>query len=256
MTRRLAFFLLGAFLLTLPASARYISLQTEVRPILTKQKLNLAVTSVNKGDESAYNVWGELRFLNRRYPLRKQAVVEPLAKYEAKQMVALPAAFDNEPLLLTIHYQDANQYPFSALSGIVVGGGKKSPPLLGAIRPVSFASAGELSIALKNQLDRSLEVKLELFLPAELTGGFRPASINLPAKAVQKIKVKLTNFSALPGSSYQLFAIARTAGQTIIIPGTVRIEASGAILGLDRGWLIVILVGLGAFFLAAQIYKR
>lgn len=255
MTRRFAFFFC-LIALTLPASASFISLQTELRPIIDKQQLFITVSAVNKGDESAYNVWGELRMPGKRFPLRKQAVVEPLAIYGAKQTIVLPDSFNNDPLLLTMHYQDANQYPFSALSAIVVGREKRPSPLLGAIRPISFVSAGELSIALKNQRGRPLEIGIELFLPEELTTDFQPTKLKLAPNADRTIKVKLTNFSALPGSSYQLFAVAQGAGQTIIIPGTIRIEAGNAILGLDRTWLIIILVGLGAFFLAAQIYKR
>ncbi|MFA6169238.1 MAG: hypothetical protein WCW67_05720 [Candidatus Margulisiibacteriota bacterium] len=254
MTRRLAFFLLGAILLTLPASARYISLQTELRPVLKKQQLFISVSSINKGDESAYNVWGELRVLGKRLPLWKAAVVEPSAKYEAT--ITLPLDQTVGPLLLTMHYQDANHYPFSALSATLLENENNPPPLWGAARPVALVAAGEITLALKNQFDQPLDVNLELFLPAELTADFKPTKLKLAPNANRAIKIKLTNFSALPGSSYQLFAIARTAEQTIIIPGTVRIEAGNAIFGFDRFWLIIILVGLGAFFLAAQIYKR
>ncbi|OGC29524.1 hypothetical protein A2346_02040 [candidate division WOR-1 bacterium RIFOXYB12_FULL_52_16] len=248
--------LLGLLLLSLPASARFISLRTSITASVSGKTALVEISAVNKGDEAAYGVWSEFSVLGETYTDLNKRDLPPTAKYRVSRAIPLAGQKGSYPLLLTLHYTDANQYQFSTLSAVLLSiGGEPKPPVLGVLKPAAFSGDGKLELGLKNLSTRETTVHLDLFLPRELCTDFHPIDIKLAAGSSRTMKVEVTNFSALPGSTYQLFLIAETDGSkhaTAIIPGRVRIEEPG----INPAWLIVPLAFLGVFFLAAQFIKR
>ncbi|MBU0629618.1 MAG: hypothetical protein KKC80_01710 [Candidatus Margulisbacteria bacterium] len=260
MNRRSAALLLGLIVLSLPASARFISLQTTITASVGAKTAAINFSAVNKGDEPAHNIWSELVVFGRTYSNNNRTVLPPSEKYLARYTIPLAGQKGSYPLLLTIHYTDGNQYPFSALTAAPLIIGREPPAALwGVVKPAAFTKDGEIEVALKNMTRQTQTIGLALFLPQELNTDLKPAKIDLSPGSNRTIKIKLSNFSALPGSSYQLFIIAQTDGEsghtTAIIPGNVKIE-KGSMLWINPAWLIGLLAGLGAVFIAAQFYKK
>lgn len=101
----------------LGASASYISLNTTLSSKVEGKNLKIMVSTVNKGDESAFNVQAEFRAAGRTVLAEKSPELPVGAVYQARAVIPVPVNKPGtHPLILVMHYTDANQYPFSALT--------------------------------------------------------------------------------------------------------------------------------------------
>jgi hypothetical protein len=252
--------LIGLF--SLPALASYISLQTTLRSKVEGNRLIVLVQTVNKGDESAFAVQAQVQAGGRALLAEKRTELPVNAAYQAR--VSLPLTLKTPgtyPLMLVLHYADANQYPFSALSiQPFVYRREAVPPLLGQMRPASFAKEGEVNLILKNTGQVPLKTMTRLIAPRELTVTNDQRPLALAPRAQATATFRLSNFSALAGSTYQVYAVTEfEAGglhYTGLIPGTIKIIAEQGLFGLSRVIMVGILIALIALFVGAQFIKR
>lgn len=248
--------------ITAPVLASYISLSTSLTSKVEGRALTVCVSTVNKGDEPACNVQAGLRVGGQELLLEKRTELPVNGSYQAQ--ATLPLALKNPgtyPLLLVLHYTDANQYPFSALSAQTFSWQKEAAaPLFGQARPATFFKEGKLNFKLKNLGDQPVTAAVSLFAPGELTVTDAPATLTVPPKGKADGSFTITNFSALSGSTYQLFVIAEFDDHglhyTAVLPGTVRIIEPKSYFGISQNVLIVILAALIVIFLGAQFIRR
>lgn len=254
--------LFTAALLASSASAGYISLTSTTNVRVEKGKLLFDLKSINRGDESAFNVRAELRLAGKSYLANKVQELPINHVYNAK--LSLPLAYTTPgtyPLVLVLHYTDANQYPFSALIVPTFTLGEEIPsPLFGQATSVTFAKEGKINFQLKNLGSRPVEAQTYLVYPRELNVAEEKLSLSIPAKGVSNGSFSLTNFSALNGSTYQLFIISEFNDEgrhfTSVTPATVRIVEQKSLFGISYPILFGLLALLIIFFVFSQFYNR
>jgi hypothetical protein len=247
-----------------PAAASFISLNTSLTTKVTGRQLLVLVKAENKGDETAYNVQAEIRVAHQSVLGQKVSQLPVNSRYQAEFSIPLsklakPGCY---PLALLLHYTDANQYPFSALSCQTFNFNSTDlpPEIFGKMTAGSFWKKGEVKLSYKNLGDNKFKLAISLITPRELTVSGEKKTLLLSAKSAESLTIPVENFSALSGSNYQIFALAEynlgDKHQTVIVPGMIRIADKTTLLGLDRNLLIVILVALLAIFSAAQLLKK
>jgi len=213
-----------------PVLASYISLNTTVTAKVDGNQLKVLVTAVNKGDEPAYNVQAELRAGSNKI------LVEKVQKLEVNETYKGYATFDLDldkaghyPLVVVMHYADANQYPFSALTVQTFAYKAKDMPkdLFGRMKSTTFWENGSIELTLKNSSNVNIKAKSDLVVPQEITvlGGAK--EVALAARVSAKVKFDLENFSALSGSNYQVYAVSEydkgSFHYTVLTPGMIKI---------------------------------
>jgi hypothetical protein len=155
---------------------------------------------------------------------------------------------------VTVSYTDANQYPFSALSiPTLVNKETTAPKILGILRGSDFASQGTTELVVKNLDDQPKTINMHFVLPKELSSTDLDREIPLGPRAEVKIPLKVKNFSALPGSSYPVYAVLEyELGDihfTSTAAGTVRIVRKDFVR--DNKTL---LIGVGILLALAFVY--
>jgi len=256
-------FLAGLTLLFLAgtAHASYITLRTRVDAKTVNNNLQVRVHVTNNGDESAFNVQAEIQAAGKKILSDKRDELKVNYAYEGTANLPLKLNKPgNYPLVLFIHYTDANQYPFSALAvRNYVFGRETLSPLFGQGAPASFQKEGEIKFRLKNSADNDVKAKITLVFPRELASD-RPWQVaSARGKTETEVIFKVKNFSALPGSTYQVFAIVESeddsAHSTSIIPATVKITAGQELFGINyfligTALAVLLLLFFGAEFLS------
>lgn len=246
-----------------PASASYISLNTTVTSKVEKDSLKVTVSTVNKGDESARNVQAEIRVGEDKYLDEKREEIGVNQIYTASAVYDLKNKKPGQyPLLIIMHYADANQYPFSALNAQTFSYKAKDLPseIFGKIRTSTFWKKGKVELTLKNMGDSELSVSTKIIVPRELTVEKDSQENDIPSKSEKRLSFAVENFSALSGSSYQVFAVSEYEKdglhRTSITPGMVKIEESRQILGISYTAVIVFIILLLFIFIVAQLYGK
>lgn len=246
-----------------PASASYISLNTTVTSKVEKDSLKVTVSTVNKGDESARNVQAEIRVGEDNFLAEKREELAVNQAYTAASIFDLKLKKPGQyPLLVVMHYADANQYPFSALNAQTFSYKAKDLPseIFGKIRSSTFWKKGKVELTLKNMGDSELAVSTKLVVPRELTVEKDSQEIDLSEKSEKNLVFTLENFSALSGSSYQVFAFSEYEKdgmhRTSITPGMIRVEESRQIFGISYTAVIVFIILLLLIFIVAQLYAK
>ncbi len=245
-----------------PVFASYISLNTSVTAKVVGNQLKVLVTAVNKGDEAAYSVQAELRAGG------KKILAEKVQKLGVNQTYKGYATFNlkldkagHYPLVIVMHYADANQYPFSALTIQTFAYKAQDMPrdLFGRMKATTFWENGSIELTLKNSSNVSLKAKADLVVPKEITVLGNVKDITLAARVSDKVRFDLENFSALSGSNYQVYAVSEynkdNLHYTVITPGMIKIMERKSLLGIDYQYLLVFLIVLVVVFILFQVFK-
>lgn len=224
-------FIFFAFLVcwTWTSSASYISLRTTVDTKVDKNILKVLVSAVNKGDESAYNVQAELRVADKKVLAQKRQELRVDATYKAIAEFKLDLKRPGQyPLIVVLHYTDANQYPFSALSvPTFIYKEERAGELFSQLSSAKFTQNGAVRLVLKNMGEAEVRAISRLVVPRELTAEKSRAEALLSPRSKKRLYFEVENFSALAGSSYQVFALTEYEKEgihyTVVSPGTVSI---------------------------------
>ena len=261
--KKLFLLLLILFLGVYSAAASYISLQTSVTSRVVKDTLKVSVSAVNKGDEPAHNVQAEIRVKEKTIPAKKLAQLGVNQVYRAQVSFNLSHKKPGEyPLLVTMHYADANLYPFSALTCQTFSYKSEALPgqIFGSLKSASFWKKGKVKLTLKNMSQSEVKALTYLVVPRELTVAEKPFELSIPSKSARDLNFEIENFSALHGSSYQVFAVSEYEKegvyQTSITPGMVKIVKTREIFGINYKVILVVLLILILIFTAAQVLKK
>ncbi|MFH1347325.1 MAG: hypothetical protein ABIH22_01415 [Candidatus Margulisiibacteriota bacterium] len=235
--------------------ASYISLDTTVTSKVEKNELKVLLEAVNKGDESAYNVQAEIRAGDDKFLAQRRPELGIDQTYKAYATFKLGRKKPGQyPLVLVMHYTDANQYPFSAMTCQTYSSQAEDLPseIFGRIKSKTFWKEGRAKLTLKNMGDSEIAATTYLVVPREITVAGGPQKVTLLPKSQKSLDFPVENFSALSGSNYQIFAIAeyekQGMHQTSISPGMIRIVEKN----FFRDYRVFI-VALVAFLLAAFI---
>ncbi len=255
------FVLLMALLSAGTARAGHITLQISTTPTVAEKQVLCTVSIVNQGDESAASVQAHVEFRGTRFSAQVMPVLAVGQSYTGNfQIPRDRLASGRYTLVVMTDYTDTNGYPFTALStaGFVVG--EDFPPQIhGMAEPVELGGTEPLTLRLKNQGKKDLQAQLRLVLPKEISADPVERVLGLGALQENDAAFSLRNFSALEGSTYQVFVLAEysDAGRhsSLPIPCTVKIVAARSFFQKYKIWILVAGSLLGLLFVGIQLYS-
>lgn len=234
------------------AQGSFISMETKTSATFEENKLAVKVNVTNKGDEPAYNVQVGVDANDKiaSTPMKDVLQINETHTVETTFDMDIQAV-GRYPLIITVDYTDLNQYPFSAISSsYFVYKEDVSPKVHGRIDNVGISGSGKLVLILKNLLDARKKVRVKLIVPRELSVPEPIKDIELDSKSEKEMRFDIKNFSALAGSSYQVFAVTgyedNNKHYTVTIPGVVKIMERRDFLRTYK-WVFI---GIGAALLA------
>ncbi len=244
------------------AQGSFISMEIKTSANFQENKLVVKVSVTNKGDEPAYSVQVGV-------DANDKVASTPLKDVlQINETHTIETTFDMDiqtvgryPLLVTVDYADLNQYPFSAIaSSYFVYKEDVSPKIHGKINNVGISGSGKLVLTLKNLLDTEKKIRVKLVVPRELSVPEPTKDVELGTKSEKEIRFDVKNFSALAGSSYQVFAVTgyedNDKHYTVTIPGIVKIKERSDFLKTYKVVFIIIGAALLAAFLGLQFGVR
>lgn len=189
------------------AIAGVISMETRAETTLTADKLTTRITLVNQGDETAQLVSPQVVFLGK--PIDASAI--PQLPPQQPVSISIPHPISEltpgeYPVIIRITFQDQNQYPFSAISALIVNW-KIVPTkdLAIATRDCTMDRKGELHFQLKNLSEEDRRINWWLLCPRELSVQEKTGSWTLSRRSARQWDVSIENFAALYGATYPLF---------------------------------------------------
>ena len=261
--KKLAFLLVFLVSCSMTASASYIRLQTTLTTKVTDNILKVSVSAVNQGDEPAYNVQAMVQVGEKKILGQKMQELGVNRIYAAQASFNLSHKKPGEhPIVIAMHYADANLYPFSALTCQTFNYKAEDLPIeiIGSMPSTSLWKKGKVRLTLKNLGKSEKAVLTRLVAPRELTAAEEAVEISLPPRAVVHLDFEIENFSALEGSTYQVYAISEyeksNLRQTSITPGIVKIVETRTIFGLSYNLILGLLAVLVLFFVVAQFLTK
>jgi hypothetical protein len=202
------------FFLTLSiVSATFISISSEISDIEIGDTTGHSSISIkNNGDEAAHEVSfsfnlpegfvGEETFIGR---------LDPGASFEMKFNVTSSenVLVGTHPSTVIVSYKDANSYPFSAITPFnIIYKKRTSSRVFGIFQDLTLTGdePEKLSLSIKNPDNEAHKLKLRLYLPRELDVDEQEKTITIGPSEEREVDFSVSSFSALPRSTYAIFA--------------------------------------------------
>ena len=239
------------------AAASYISIQSAVTA--AGNKTTIKVT--NLGDEAAYNVQLSLEANNQKTAssIKKQLGVRESFEWN------VPLAFKTEnpgkyPLILTTNYEDANSYPFSAISVSAFDYKQATVSDIAAkISNLELSDKGILELKIKNTAESAKDADIRLIVPKELTANKDRLSAKVQAKSEMPVNFEIEKFSALAGSSYAVFAVIEYDEEgmhyTSTANGAVKI-VEGSVFSLQKIAVFAMIAVIAVLFAYFAVFNK
>jgi hypothetical protein len=252
-----------ALLAASSVAASYITMATDFSVTEGVDGLTLNVTTKNQGDEPAYGIQFEVQIGNLKLT---SATVPQLGVNETTSSdLSIQEAFDlpgHYPVLIKTHYQDANTYPFTALS---VGFYDFQRPAVSKIliraedASIPVNGKGTMQYTVRNNDAVERDLHLALHLPDELAALKDSDSLTIGPRKSKSLQYTVENFSALEDSGYAVALVAEyddgnthysTAGT-----GTIRITAPDTMDGY-LPWVAAVAAAIVLAFLIIIRLRR
>jgi len=193
---------------SIPAiAADILQIETETSVSVSGDRLNTKVLFTNKGTAPAYDVQVHLDVLDKQ---EASPVVPNLDPGQSKRV-----SFERDvagvregryPMTVRVDFHDANQYPFSALSGMTFHvGDVVNPDLAVTTQDITLNRRGTLHLNIKNLGTQSEQGTATLVLPKELSSPQPRKTFRIDQRSDQGLDFHIHNFSALPGAIYPIF---------------------------------------------------
>ena len=242
--------------------AGVIKIRTQTTLKTNEQNLEISVTLFNDGTDAARNLQVHTKLFGKTIGSR---ILPELGPGKSKAFVfdekiegAKPGRY---PLTIVTDFQDANQYPFSAISGMTFSVGPEKTTELAILGKDSrIEKKGKLSFNVKNIGEQKKQIQATLVLPRELSSPVSEKNFELPARSEKSLAFEIQNFSALSGADYPVFCYFEydQAGihHTAVSSATVRLITEENLFRQYR-WVWIILIGvLVAAFLVVMVRQK
>lgn len=259
---KVIFFLLSGILLSIcgefTASAGYITIKTETTVSVDDSNLKVKVVVTNEGDESAFNVQITI---NENQRIQSSSIKQVLAvkeNFEYEANYSLPhTKHGRYPLIITVDYTDGNQYPFTALTGTYYSFGSDTvSKVFGSANDIRLTRYTTLPLKLKNIDEESKEVLIRLIVPKESSVQEKVKKVTIQPRSEVNTIFNVSNFSALPGSRYQVFFILEYEDESKhysnIIPCSIHVDAPK---GFFKRYKWYIIAGSSVIFVVFIVFQ-
>jgi len=230
-------FLAAALLATGSVMASYITMVTGFSVTEGPDGITLNVTTKNQGDEPAYGVQFEVRIGSQAFTsvaVPQLGIDEATASdFPVNNAFQLPGRY---PVLIKIHYKDANTYPFTSLA---VGFYDFQRPVVGKVlirgeeSAIPYNGKGVVKYTVRNNDSVAHDLELTLHLPDELAALKDSDRLTIGPKQSESLQYTLENFMALENSGYAIALVAEyedgTSHYSSAGSSTVRITEPDAV---------------------------
>lgn len=243
--------------------AGVIKIRTQTTLKTSEQNLEISVTLFNDGSDSARNLQVHAKLPGKTIDSKMLPELGPGKSrtflFDEKMEGAKPGWY---PITIVTDFQDANQYPFSAISGMTfsLGSGKTAElAILG--KDSRIEKKGKLSFNVKNIGERKKQIQATLVLPRELSSPASEQNFELPARDEKSLAFEIQNFSALSGADYPVFCYFEYdqdgIHHTAVSNATIRLITEENLFRRYRWvWMILIAVLLAAFVVIMVRQKK
>lgn len=244
-----------------PSRASFISIEIESGVDLSGNSLKVSVKVTNKGDEPAENVRAGIEAAGKTAYGKSHRVLGPNEHFTEE--FTDEVTFDKPgryPVLISVDYTDANQYPFNALT-MNYADYRESPNarVAGSIGVLNLSGSDRLDVSVKNADESARRVTVRLAASKEFAVQNRVREISIEPGEEKKIGFDIKNVGGLPGSTYPVFALITYDDASFRYLSV----SSGSIVVMKRGiWhglklplaiLLAILVCIILFFYLARL---
>lgn len=188
-------------------SAGILTIETQTTVQTTDNQLDVTVNITNKGDEPAYNPQINLFVLGEKLQGRvKTKIVPGSSEIDTFRKTFSGLAQGRYPLTVVVDFYDANQYPFSALSGLTFFIGEDvNGEIAVTADDLTMDREGVLTFHIKNMGHDSLDVSANLMLPKEFSSTLVKKSLQIDTRSDKRISFDIGNFSARNGGKYPVY---------------------------------------------------
>lgn len=190
-----------------PAIAGIIKIETNTSATVSDDVLKVKVRARNKGNEPAYNVKVEISTLGGKL---SSNVIHKLDNDQEQELnfekLIMEGTKGSYPLTVIITFNDANQYPFSAVSCSTFNyKGNAIPDLVCLGNDISIGSKAVLRFNLKNLNYESKSILASVIVPRELSVARPQMNFEVPPRSEKTANFKINNLAALEGASHAVF---------------------------------------------------
>ncbi|EFK06912.1 conserved hypothetical protein, partial [delta proteobacterium NaphS2] len=245
-----------SILLAAPALAGVIKIQTRTTVEPSENHVRITVKLTNEGTAAAYSLQVHLELMEETLDSRVQPQLDPTKSdvfFFEKNTQGVKAG--RYPLTVFVDFHDANQYPFSALSGMTFSVGANLNPDLAVIsKNITIDKQGELFLDIKNLGVSEKHLLASLALPRELSTPTPQIDFQMGPRSQKNLSFEIRNFSALPGANYPVFCYLeydlKNVHHTALCQAVVKIIASENLFRRYRS----VWIGLAGIFIAAFLF--
>ena len=192
-----------------------ISLQTTIYATPVKDGVNVRLEVANNGDENVWKAHPEILFNEIKKEEMPVDYIPPNTTFRWESRI--PAATrtlarGSYPLLVTLHYHDGNEYPFSlvGVTGVNISNPDAVVPVMVACDAATIDDRHfDIRIEMVNPFSQPLSGKVRLHGPVEIVGTSKARLFNMPQGKGQTFDFKLENIGALPDSRYDIYGVAQ-----------------------------------------------
>ena len=244
-----------ALLVSISVMASRITMVTDYSVTEGPDGLTLDVKATNQGDEPAYGIQFEVRIGDRNFTSTSVPLLgvnkTTSADFSIHDIFPLPGHY---PVLVKVHYQDANKYPFTAAS---VGFYDYQHPVVSRVlirsedAVIPSNGKGAVNYTVRNNDSVEHDLILTLHLPDELATLKYSDGLSIGPGQTKSLQYTIENFSALENSGYAIALVAEyedgkshysTAGS-----GTIRITGPDT-MGGYLPWAVVVFAAVVVAF--------
>lgn len=190
-----------------PSVAGILRIETQTTVEAAADLLKVTVTFTNRGTAPAFNLQVHLIALGGQEDSPVIPTLDPgQSNRERFERNVTGIRKGRYPMTVRVDFHDANQYPFSALSGMTFYvGADVNPNLIIQAKDITLDKNGVLRFNIKNLGFESQEILATLVLPNEFSTPQARKTVDMEQRAEKALDFEISNFSALPGASYPVF---------------------------------------------------
>jgi len=246
------------FLIWGTSFAGTISIQTTTNTKMVEGKPVLEVTVRNSGDEAAANV----RVIAELLDQKVSSTTWPQIAAGGHETTSisfekLPEKQGRYPVVILTEFADLNMYPFSAVTIASLEAGAQSTTQIMA--KIEGKKSGKyLDLTLKNLDSFRKQISLKIVAAKELNVEPAQLKIELSPYEIKTFRINVSNFSALPGATYPIYAVIEyeddVRHSSLVAVTPYRVMSGTKEVGTKTILIIVAAALIGAFA-ALQIFS-
>jgi len=205
------------FMLTLSASAEFISLSTnvDVDRLVNTTSTWVNITITNRGDEPAYDVIVEPAFdsgFSAEQIVLGNINPNQTVSGATQLSIASGAAPGRYSMAFLIRYADVNNYPFTFVSPLhFFYMTTVQSNVVGLLNVDSVELAGEkkavMTLKIQNRDDKQHDVTIKLYTPNQIAVEGGEKTVTLAPKSESQVDFTVSSLGALPGGDFFVFAV-------------------------------------------------